>query len=142
MPAKTFRQKLGPKAVAAQKLNPGIGADKRRRQIRDDDEDVQVFTARHLDTAEHVCHGQTNQRRHKSRNYGDRKTVDQGTPVIFTLQELDKIRQGQRPVFRIDHALVQDHDQGIDDKKRKESQDDQGNEHPDTERPFHNQAPS
>ena len=38
------------------KLNPCIGSNKRRRQIRNNDQYIKVFTAGDFDAAQHISH--------------------------------------------------------------------------------------
>ena len=72
-------------------LRPSIGPYKRRRQIRDYNEDVQKARTRDLYIPQEIGHRKADQ--YSDQRGGDRhlKAVDQSTPIVLLGEELYKV---------------------------------------------------
>ena len=113
-------QKLGNDAISSQKLYPGIGSDKWRRQVGDDNKYVKETASPDFQPTHEVCQRKSQRRRQSRRNHRNLQGINHGAPVKFLCKEMGKVLKRKGTGIPGNDTLVQDEEERIEDEESKE----------------------
>ena len=122
MKAKSGIQEMGNHPISSKELDPCIGSNERRRQVRNNNQYIQKAAAPDFESPHEVSHWEPQGSRQESRYYSDLQGIYHGTPIKALCKEVGEILERKGTGIPCNNAFIENKEKRIQDKKGEERQ--------------------